>query len=79
MKIYIFLVAILAATSLTVSFVALDTHNSLQLEKQKLEVARLEWKNKLLELDHARDVDFYAAGYEPYICEDKRCWIKKEL
>jgi len=43
------------------------------------EIARLEWEKKLLELENMVFVDFHVAGYEPFICEDKRCWIKKEL
>ena len=56
-----------------------DRMNELEIQIAQTKSARLEYENKLLELENMVFVDFHVAGYEPFICEDKRCWIKKEL
>jgi len=54
---------------------------SIKLDREiiAVEIARLEYEKKLLDLENMVFVDFHVAGYEPFMCEDKRCWIKKEL
>jgi len=60
-------------------FISILSFQVAEREYDKFQIMKLEYEKKLLELENKTLIDLYEMGYEPYICEDKRCWIKKEL